>query len=177
VAEGALAVAQRLYWVATDLQGEGMNRNADESGRGRAPRPLAGYIDPAWRLRSRGDAGIRRTLEGLLGPFLEQRRIDVTATGNSLVIACRDRSCATELRFLQREIRKTLNASGYPAIEEVRVVLAAPAPPPSEAVVPATRRAIPATARQALENAADRIADQRLAGALLRLARAGLGEN
>jgi len=152
-----------------------MNRNADDNGRRSAPRPLAGYIDPAWRMRSRGDAGIRRALEDLLGPFLEQRRIDLTATGNSLIIACRDRGCATELRFLQREIRKTLNASGYPGIEQVRVVLALPGAAWPEAVAPATQRTIPDTARQALRTAADGIADQRLANALLRLARAGLG--
>jgi len=152
-----------------------MNRNADENGRRSAPRPLAGYIDPAWRMRSRGDDGIRRALEDLLGPFLEQRRIDLTATGNSLIIACRDRGCATELRFLQREIRKTLNASGYPGIEQVRVVLALPGAAWPEAVAPATQRAIPETARQILRTAAGGITDQRLANALLRLARAGLG--
>jgi len=152
-----------------------MKRNADESGRRSAPRPLAGFIDPAWRMRSRSDAGIRRALEGLLGPFLEQRRIDLTATGNNLVIACRDRGCATELRFLQREIRKTLHASGYPGIEQVRVVLELPGAAWPEAVTPATQRTIPDTARQALRTAADGIADQRLADALLRLARAGLG--
>ncbi len=126
-------------------------------------------------MRSRGDAGIRRALEGPLGPFLEQRRIDLTATGNSLIIACRDRGCATELRFLQREIRKTLNASGYPGIEQVRVVLALPGAAWPEAAAPATQRTIPDTARQTLRTAAEGITDQRLADALLRLARAGLG--
>jgi hypothetical protein len=150
-----------------------MQRDADKDRRGKAPRPLAGYIDPTWRLRSRGDAGIRRALEGLLGPLLEQHRIGLTATDNGVVIACHDRSSATELRFLQREIRKTLNASGYPAVEQVRVVLAAPGPALSEAVAPTRERTIPATARQALESAARGVDDQRLAAALLRLARAG----
>lgn len=150
-----------------------MSGNADERQRKSAPRPLAGYIDPAWRLRSRGDAGIRRVLGALLGTFLEERRIDLAATGNTLVIACRDQGCATELRFLQREIRKTLSDSGYTAIEQIRVVLSftdAAAADPAGTVVP---RKIPASARQALHTAAAGIDDRRLADALLRLARAG----
>lgn len=148
-----------------------MNGNADDRRRPSAPQPLAGFIDPALRMRSRGDAGIRRVLGGLLGPFLEQRRIDLTATGNTLVIACRDQGCATELRFLQREIRKTLNASGYPGIEQVRVVLSTPGQATPEAPAQVAPRTIPESARQALRAAADGIDDGPLADALLRLAR------
>lgn len=153
-----------------------MNEKADDRGRSSAPRPLKSYIDPTLRMRSRGDAGIRRVLAGLLGPFLEQRRIDLTANGNTLVIACHDAVCATELRFLQREIQKTLNASGYPAIDQVRVLRSMPADELREAATPAADREIPAAARQALRAAAEGIDDRQLAEALLRLARAGSGE-
>ncbi|MBS0001584.1 MAG: DUF721 domain-containing protein [Thioalkalivibrio sp.] len=149
-----------------------MNRNGD--GKRSAPRPLASYIDPAWRMRSRGDAGIRRALEGILGPLLEQRRIDVTTDGGTLVIACRDPACATELRFLQRDMRKTLNAAGYPAIEQVRVVISAPVPAATP-MAPQTERTMPSSASQALRAAASGITDRRLADALRRLARRGSG--
>lgn len=150
--------------------------DAEERGTRRtAPRPLAGYIDPAWRLRSRGDIGIRRNLAGILGPFLEQRRIELAAMGDTLIIRCHDSASATEIRFLQREIRKTLNASGYPGLERIRVVLGAPAAGAAIPVAQATaQRHIPATARQALQTAAADVRDPGLANALRRLARAGL---
>ena len=150
-----------------------MNRNGD--GKRSAPRPLASYIDPAWRMRSRGDAGIRRALEGILGPLLEQRRIDVTTDGGTLVIACRDPACATELRFLQRDMRKTLKAAGYPTIEQVRVVISAPVPATTRPMALQTERTMPASASQALQAAASGITDRRLADALRRLARRGSG--
>lgn len=140
-----------------------------------SPQPLAVYIDPAWRLRSRGDVGIRRNLTGILGPFLEQRRIELAATGDTLMIRCHDSASATEIRFLQREIRKTLHASGYPGFEHIRVVLGAATvdDPMTVAEAPA-RRLIPAAARHALQTAAAGIRDPGLADALRRLARAGL---
>jgi hypothetical protein len=153
-----------------------MSRDSNESDRRSAPRLMAGCIDPAWRLRSQGDAGIRHALEGLLGQYLEQRRIDLAAMGDSLVIACRDRGSATELRFLQRDIRKILNASGHPGIERVRVVLSEDRPGrPPDGPDP-SRRSIPAAARQALRSAAVEIRDPALAEALRRLARVGMGD-
>lgn len=150
-----------------------MNRNGD--GKRSAPRPLASYIDPAWRMRSRADAGIRRALEGILGPLLEQRRIDIATDGSTLVIACGEPACATELRFLQRDMRKTLSAAGYQAIEQVRVVISAPGPATTRAVAAQTERTIPSSASRALLAAASGISDRRLADALRRLARRGSG--
>ncbi|TVP83644.1 MAG: DUF721 domain-containing protein [Thioalkalivibrio sp.] len=151
-----------------------MKRNGE--GKRPGPRALASYIDPAWRMRSRGDAGIQRALHGLLGPLLEQRRIDVTTDGSTLLIACREPACATELRFLQRDIRKTLKAAGYPSIEQIRVAISAPGTAATVSVAPPAERTIPPGARQALRAAASGIADPRLADALRRLAHAGSGD-
>jgi hypothetical protein len=153
-----------------------MPRDVNESGRRSAPRLMVQCIDPALRLRSQGDAGIRRTLEGLLGQYLDQRRIDLTALEDTLFIACRDRGSATELRFLQREIRKILNASGHPGIERVRVVLSEDRLGGSQGGPDSSRRSIPAAARLALRSAAMEIRDPVLAEALRRLARAGMGD-
>jgi len=139
------------------------------------PRALASYIDPAWRMRSRGDAGVQRALHGLLGPLLEQRRIAVTTDGSTLIITCSEPACATELRFLQRDIRKTLSAAGYPAIERVRVAISAPGTAAEATGAPPAERTIPPAARRALRAAASGIADSRLSDALRRLAHAGAG--
>ncbi|AGA34237.1 protein of unknown function DUF721 [Thioalkalivibrio nitratireducens DSM 14787] len=144
-----------------------------------APRPLARYIHPAWSRRSQTDAGLERDLAGLLGAQLSRGLVRVSLNEDTLILACRDRGTATELRFLQRDIRKTLAAAGRPAIGAVRVVFsgtqfqAAAAPRESGSV----DRVIPAAARQALQSAAAGIADPRLAEALRRLARAGTRTN
>lgn len=147
----------------------------DEQRNRPGPRALASYIDPAWRMRSRGDAGVQRALQGLLGPLLAQRRIDVTTDGSTLVITCREPACATELRFMQRDIRKTLSAAGYPSIERVRVAISAPDTGAGASDAPPAERTIPPAARQALRAAASGIADSRLSEALRRLAQAGSG--
>lgn len=153
-----------------------MQSEANGSGRPTAARRLVQCIDPALRLRSQGDAGIRRALEGLLGPYLGQSRIDLTTLEDTLIVACSDRGSATELRFLQREIRKILNASGYPGIERVRVVLSDERPSGPQPGPGSPERSIPAAARQALRSAAAEIRDPVLAEALRRLARAGMGK-
>ncbi|AHF00258.1 DciA family protein [Thioalkalivibrio paradoxus] len=153
-----------------------MPGNLDEPRERRsAPQPLARYIDSAWRRRSQVDAGLERDLTGLLGAQLSSGLVRVSLHEGTLILACRDRGTATELRFLQRDIRKTLAAAGRPAIGAVRVVFsgapfqAAAAPRESGTI----DRAIPAAARQALQSAAAGIADGRLAEALRRLAQAG----
>jgi hypothetical protein len=153
-----------------------MQSEINGSGRRTAPRLMALWIEPALRLRSQGDAGIRRALEGLLGQYLGQSRIDLTALEDTLIVACRDRGSATELRFLQREIRKILNASGYPGIERVRVVLSDERPAGPQPGPGSPQRSIPAAARQALRSAAAEINDAVLSEALRRLARAGMGK-
>lgn len=146
-------------------------------GRKQGPGLLVGYIDPAWRLRSHGDHGIRRDLAGLLGQYFDQHRIEVTAMGDTLVIACRDRGCATELRFLQRDIRKVLDATGHHGIERVRILLSAHRNDSAAATPSAPRREIPPAARQALRNTAANISDPQLSEALRRLADTGLNND
>lgn len=174
------AAALRLYSGKYETATAFMSDNAHRDGRPSAPRSLASYIDPAWRARSRSDAGIRRALAGLLGAFLEQRRVDLSIAGHTLLVACHDSACATELRFLQRDLQKTLNASGYPAIAQVRVLRAQPMAQPAPPTASLEQRAIPANARHLLKAVAEGMDcsdtdERRLVAALLRLADAGLG--
>jgi hypothetical protein len=130
-------------------------------------------------LRSRADldAQLVKGMEGVLGPYLESGRVGLTASGNTLVIACRDHTSATDLRFLQRDIRKTLMASGNTDITQVRVIVAPPTADPPWTTERGVQRAIPPTARKALYSAAAVIDDSGLANALRRLARLGGGDD
>jgi hypothetical protein len=150
-----------------------MPSDSSEADRRSAPRLLARYIDPAWRQRSKGDADLKRDLDGVLGQYLEQGRIDLATMGDTLIIACRDRGSAMELRFLEREIRKILSASGQAEIQKVRTMLARERPDPVVRASIPVQRSIPAAARRSLEMAAAGIDDLRLANALRRLAQAG----
>jgi hypothetical protein len=150
-----------------------MPSDTSDAGRRSAPRLLARYIDPAWRQRSKGDADLKRDLEGVLGQYLEQGRIDLATMGDTLIIACRDRGSATELRFLEREIRKILSASGQTEIRKVRTMLSRERPDPLARASTPVQRSIPAAARRSLEMAAAGIDDTRLANALRRLAQVG----
>jgi hypothetical protein len=150
-----------------------MPSDSSEADRRSAPRLLARYIDPAWRQRSKGDADLKRDLDGVLGQYLEQGRIDLATMGDTLIIACRDRGSAMELRFLEREIRKILSASGQAEIQKVRTMLARERPDPMVRASIPVQRSIPAAARRSLEMAAAGIDDLRLANALRRLAQAG----
>jgi hypothetical protein len=149
-----------------------MPSDTTDAGRRSAPRLLARYIDPAWRQRSKGDADLKRDLDGVLGQYLGQGRIDLATMGDTLIIACRDRGSAMELRFLEREIRKILSASGQADIRKVRTVLSRERPDPMAGASIPVQRSIPAAARRLLEMAAAGIDDEPLANALRRLARA-----
>jgi hypothetical protein len=150
-----------------------MPNDTTDAGRRSAPRLLARYIDPAWRQRSRGDADLKRDLEGVLGQYLEQGRIDLATVGDTLIIACRDRGSAMELRFLEREICKILSAGGQEEIRKVRTMLSRERPDPVARTSTPVQRSIPAAARRSLEMAAAGIDDAPLANALRRLAQAG----
>ena len=145
--------------------------------RPQGPRQLAQCIDPMLRSRAHLDAQLAKEMEGVLGPYLDSGRVGLAASGNTLVIACRDHTSATDLRFLQRDIRKTLMASGNADITQVRVIVAAPAADPAWTRERGVQRAIPSTARQALYSAAAVIDDFGLANALRRLARLGDGDD
>jgi hypothetical protein len=141
----------------------------------RRARHLAQWIDPSWRSRSGADRNLAGDLAGILGPYLASERVQLTLAGNTLVIACRDRAGATEIRFLQREIRKTLHATGHSGVDKVHVLLAhRPDRPSTSAELP---RVLPATAVQALRLAAASVDDPGLADALRRLARMGTTES
>jgi hypothetical protein len=150
-----------------------MPNDTTDAGRRSAPRLLARYIDPAWRQRSRGDADLKRDLEGVLGQYLEQGRIDLATVGDTLIIACRDRGSAMELRFLEREICKILSAGGQEEIRKVRTMLSRERPDPVARTSIPVQRSISAAARRSLEMAAAGIDDAPLANALRRLAQAG----
>ncbi len=150
-----------------------MPSDTTEAVRRSAPRLLARYIDPAWRQRSQGDSDIKRELQGVLGQYIERDRIDLATLGDTLVIACRDRASATELRFLEREIRKILAAGGQAHIGKVRVMLSRERPEPMARSAPPVQRSIPAAARRSLETLAAGIEDAPLSNALRRLAQAG----
>ena len=150
-----------------------MSSDTTEASRRSAPRLLARYIDPTWRRRSLDDADIKRELQGVLGQYLDQDRIDLAMLGDTLIIACRDRGSATELRFLEREIRKILAASGQAQIRKVRTMLSHERQDPMARASPPVQRSIPAAARRSLEMAAADIDDAPLANALRRLAQVG----
>lgn len=144
-------------------------------GGARRPRHLAQWIDPSWRSRSSSDRNLADDLSGILGPYLLSERIHLTLAGDTLVIACRDRASATEIRFLQREIRKNLQATGHADIDRVHVLLAHRPEHRSKAVE--QPRVVPTTAVQALQLAAARVDDPGLADALRRLARLGAADS
>jgi hypothetical protein len=138
-------------------------------------RHLAQWIDPSWRSRSSADRNLAGDLAGVLSPYLLSERIHLTVAGDTLVIACKDRASATEIRFLQREIRKNLHATGHSEIDKVHVLLAhRPDRPSTAAEHP---RVLPTTAVHALQLAADNVDDPGLADALRRLARWGVVES
>lgn len=140
----------------------------------RRARHLAQWIDPSWRSRSSADRNVAGDLSGILGPYLLSERIHLTLAGDTLVIACRDRASATEIRFLQREIRKNLKATGHADIDKVHVLLAHR--PEQRPTVVEHPRVVPGTAVQALQLAAARVDDPGLADALRRLARLGAAD-
>jgi len=141
------------------------------NGAPRRIRHLAQWIDPSWRSRSQEDRLLAADLAGVLDPYLANQRIQLTLSGGTLVIVCRDRASAMEIRFLQREIRKNLHATGHSGVEKVQVLFAQ-----HQGALPAggeRLRVLPAEAAKALQRAAATIDDPGLAAALQRLARFG----
>ncbi len=135
------------------------------------PARITRFIAADWSARSGTDRELGRALDGLLGPDLRAGRLALTLNGDTLVAICADRGLATELRFQQRELLKTLEAAGYAGISTVRTQLGR-TPRPRETPSPATRRAIPDAARELLDQTAASVTDPALAAALARLARA-----
>ncbi|MGM0552766.1 MAG: DciA family protein [Pseudomonadota bacterium] len=135
------------------------------------PARITRFISADWAARSGTDRQLGRALEGLLGPELRTGRVSLTLNGDTLVAICADRGLATELRFQQRELLKTLEAAGYTGVHAVRTQLAR-TPRPRPIPSPSVRREIPDTARELLDQTAANVADPGLSAALARLARA-----
>ncbi|WP_019583717.1 DciA family protein [Thioalkalivibrio sp. ALE16] len=135
------------------------------------PQRITRFIARDWSAHSGRDRGVERALEGLAGNALKARRLAFTLREDTLVAICADRGLATELRFQQRELLKTLRAAGFEGIEQMRIRLSR-VPRPAEPAARLERREIPEAARQILADTASRIQDPELAGALERLARA-----
>lgn len=142
------------------------------SGSRSTPQPVTRFIAREWSVHFSRDREVERALEPVAGNALRAGRLALTLRDDTLIAICGDRGVATELRFQQRDLLKTLDAAGFNGIEQVRVRMASsprvPAPTAQEAA-----REIPASARRILADTAAAIDDPGLADALRRLARAG----
>ncbi|MFO7954031.1 DciA family protein [Thioalkalivibrio sp.] len=135
------------------------------------PQRITRFIARDWSAHSSRDRGVERALEALAGDALQAGRLAFTLRENTLVAICADRGLATELRFQQRELLKTLGAAGFEGVEQMRIRLAS-TPRAPEPAAQRERREIPDEARRILSDTATSIQDPGLARALERLARA-----
>lgn len=133
-------------------------------------RPIRTFLSASVLHRSSEDAGVAAALAGLLQPHLNDFHIRLACAREALIIFCRDRGIATEIRFLQREILKVLSASGYGHLQTVRIRLS-PIPAESAQKTPAgIEREMTEQTRRLIRGAASQIGDLRLRQALARLA-------
>lgn len=135
------------------------------------PQRISRFIAHDWSAHSSRDQGVERAMEPLVGDALQAGRLAFTVRDDSLVAICADRGLATELRFQQRELLKTLAAAGFAGIEQMRIRLTQ-TPRAPETALRLEPREIPESARQILADTAAGIQDDGLANALHRLARA-----
>lgn len=128
------------------------------------------WLRPAWQQRSETDARLRTVLAPLLDAYLETAQVGITGNSNTVTILCQDRGSATEIRFLQREISKTLRAAGETQFTKVKITLVQVEDKrPEEPVL--VRRELSRQTRALLLSTARSINNRRLAGALERLAK------
>lgn len=137
------------------------------------PQRITRFIARDWSAHSSRDRGVERALEAVVGNALQASRLAFTLREDTLVAICADRGLATELRFQQRELLKTLSAAGFEGIEQMRIRLTN-TPRAPEPTAQLERREIPDSARQILAETATSIQDPGLADALERLARAAM---
>ncbi|WP_019626871.1 DciA family protein [Thioalkalivibrio sp. ALJT] len=135
------------------------------------PQRITRFIAREWSEYSDRDRRVERALEGLTGAALKAGRLALSVRDDTLVAICAERGLATELRFQQRELLKTLAAAGFDGVTQMRIRLSQ-TPRAPEPVAPLERREIPDTARRILSETAARVTDPTLASALERLARA-----
>ncbi|WP_018868658.1 MULTISPECIES: DciA family protein [unclassified Thioalkalivibrio] len=133
------------------------------------PRPANRFVAADLSAHCSRDRELERALAPLVGDELQSGRLALTRQGATLIAVCADRALATEIRFQQRELLKTLAAAGIEAPAEVRIRLdSTPRAPQPEAV--AVQREIPESARSLLMQTARSVSDPELAEALKRLA-------
>jgi len=143
------------------------NKESSQSARAR---PIRMFLSASVLHRSSEDARAAEALAGLLEPYLKELHIRLACARDALIIFCRDRGIATEIRFLQREILKVLAATGYGHLQVVRIRLAA-TPAASTMRQPArVEREMTEETRRLIRSTALQIEDARLRQALTRLA-------
>ncbi|WP_019023154.1 MULTISPECIES: DciA family protein [unclassified Thioalkalivibrio] len=133
------------------------------------PRHANRFVAANLSVHSDRDRELERALAPVVGEELRRGRLALTRQGETLIAVCADRPLATEIRFQQRELLKTLAAAGIDGTTEVRIRLdSTPRAPQPKPV--AVQREIPESARSLLMQTARSISDPELAGALERLA-------
>ncbi|WP_018864701.1 MULTISPECIES: DciA family protein [Thioalkalivibrio] len=133
------------------------------------PRPANRFVAANLSVHCSRDLELERALAPVVGEELRRGRLALTRQGETLIAVCTDRALATEIRFQQRELLKTLAAAGIDGTTEVRIRLdSTPRAPQPEPV--AVQREIPEAARSLLRQTARSVSDPALSGALERLA-------
>lgn len=139
-------------------------------------RRIRQLIDEGLVTRARQMGVLTQTLRQLLPPDLAPHCWVSGLTPDDLVLAADGGTWATQLRYLQREIIKQINAHHGLAVKKVRIRVATGGGPAAGAApTPRPRQPrVPDTAGEVLRETARSVEDRALAGALERLAaRAG----
>lgn len=133
-------------------------------------RPIKMFLSPAVVHRTTQDARVAAALGSLLEPYLSDFHIRLACAKDALIVFCKDRGVATEIRFMQREMLKLLLATGYGHLQAVRIRLAATPIERSAEERSEIQREMTENTRKLIRSAALRIVDARLRKALNRLA-------
>ena len=129
------------------------------------------WVLQQWREQSSQDREIATALAPVVGTYLREQRLFISLREQRLLLHCADRGCATELRFMQRDLRKILEAHGYTELQDIKVLLVLPSgQPPIPEPLP-QRAPLSAATSAVLLSAANQIQHSPLAEALRRLAR------
>ncbi|OOG22301.1 hypothetical protein B1C78_15370 [Thioalkalivibrio denitrificans] len=130
-------------------------------------------IDDKLLARARLMGGLTESLRSLLPPALAPRCRVAAIAADQLTLSAEGGAWATQLRYLQREIIKHMNAHHGLDIRRVKVHVSAPAGPDPAASAgkrPVRRPRVPDAAVDTLRRTARTVNDPGLAGALERLA-------
>lgn len=138
-------------------------------------------IDPALVARAGEMEALTRSLRELLPPALGSHCRVCGLESGTLLLSADGGGQATQLRYLQREIVKHMNAHHGLKLARVRIRVSVPAPGADrtgagEALVERPPPHVPGSAAAALRTTARSIEDERLARALGRLADRAAGK-